>query len=146
MPDAPGAPDSEEGVGGALRARGGLGAGEAALWGVGRRSVATSLAIPLSAAREEDLPDLDLEAGLGGGMLVLWGVRKEEASGAGGGRSSSSPSNWGMVDILRSASREDALEDLGRDDGVVGRLWWTRAGVWRAPGRGPNREALLFVS
>ena len=86
---------------------------------MGARSVATCLAMSLSAAREEDLPDLCLEAGLGGG---LWGVRKEEAAGAGGGRSSSSPSNWGIVDMETSASREDALEDRGRDAGVVGRL------------------------
>ena len=118
---------------------------------MGSLSVATCLAISLSAAREEDLPDLGLEAGLGGG---LWGVRKEEAAGAllntgtpdlpvAGeaspwgdlGRSSSSPSNWGMVDMERSASREDALEDRGRDPGVTGGLWtpcWmVRVGVWR---------------
>ena len=136
MPEEP--LDRDEGVGGALRARGGLGAGEAALWGVGSRSVATCLAMSLSAAREEDLPDLCLEAGLGGGMLVLWGVRKEEAAGTGGGRSPSSPSNWGMVDIVRSASREDALEDRGRDPGVTAGLWTVRVGVWTLAGR-PKR-------
>ena len=117
----------EEGAGATVRALDCLGAGGAGLVGVGVLS-RTLLAMLESAAAEEDLADLCLETGEGGGMALL-GVRKEEPAGVEVRSSSSRPSNWGMLDMLESAARDEALVDLGREPGVEGGIGLPLIGV-----------------
>ena len=117
----------EEGAGATVRALDCLGAGGADLTGVGVLSE-TLLAMLESAAAEEDLADLGLETGEGGGMALV-GVRKVVPAGVEGRFSSSRPSSWGMLDMLESAAREEALVDLGREPGVEGGIGLPLIGV-----------------